>query len=76
LQLESTFRYNLEQFLNTEDNIQNASIKQAIKVAMSADMSDGVKLKRPIHCPLFYRGFFISYAGHCRLAMSVINQKS
>jgi hypothetical protein len=43
LQLESVFRYNLEQFLNTEDNIQNASIKQAIKVAMSADMSGIVK---------------------------------
>ena len=24
-------------------------------------MSDSVKQKRPIHCPLFYRGFFISY---------------
>jgi len=28
---------------------------------MSADMSDSVKQKRPIQCPLFYRGFFISY---------------
>jgi len=46
------------------------------KLSISADMSDGVKLKRPIHCPLFYRGFFISYAGHCRLAMSAIHHNS
>jgi len=28
-----------------------------------SDMSDSVKQKRLIHCPLFYRGFSISYAG-------------
>jgi hypothetical protein len=28
---------------------------------LSSDMSDSVKKKRLTHCPLFYRGFFISY---------------
>jgi len=28
------------------------------KIKMSADMSDSVKQKRPIQCPLFYRGLF------------------
>ena len=35
-----------------------------VEVKISADMSDIVKQKRPIHCPLFYRGSFISYAVH------------
>jgi hypothetical protein len=33
---------------------------------MSADMSDSVKQKRPILCPLFFGGFH-SYAGIAQL---------
>ena len=32
-----------------------------LKFKVAADMSDSVKQKRLIHCPLFFRGFFILY---------------
>jgi hypothetical protein len=40
-------------------------------------MSDGVKQKRPIHCPLFYRGLFISYAGiaNCKDLLSLYSRE-
>ena len=37
---------------------------------MSADMSDSVKQKRPIHSPLFYRGFSSSYTEYLAEAES------
>ena len=33
---------------------------------MSADMSDSVKQKKPIHCPPFYRGFSFHMQGISR----------
>jgi hypothetical protein len=36
-------------------------------------MSDSVKQKRPIQCPLFLMGDFISYAGHQRLMIPAIS---
>jgi hypothetical protein len=35
-------------------------------VMISADMSDSVKQKRPIHCPLFYGGFSFHMQGISR----------
>jgi hypothetical protein len=38
-------------------------------------MSDSVKQKRLSHCPLFYWGVFISYAGHQLLAIAAMKGK-
>ena len=50
------------------------------KFIMPADMSDSVKQKRPIQCPLFYRGFSFHMQGKkplidgsCKLSMSAIH---
>jgi hypothetical protein len=49
------------------------SFDKDIKVKMSADMSDSVKQKRPIHCPLFHLGFSFHMQGisNLRLLLSI-----
>jgi len=44
-----------------------------VRVKITADMSDSVKQKTPIHCPLFYRG--ISYAGHQLVQVALWNSQ-
>jgi hypothetical protein len=52
-------------YAEDKDNCQeNFTVTNGYQTKVAADIPDIVKQKRPIHCPLFYREIFISYAGH------------